>query len=238
MTSADYALLRAFKNLFAETRYLHRKSNLGDWVASYLYEDLYGLNKSDRLAERVRDGLTVVNVQNTTVGIVRRRGDGTFGEAVPSEVPIPEPGFHVSRGPVATIEIGTEVKILAKAMIKQIDRVIGDLVRQAEQFKLRGGNPICVAIVGVNSADAYTSYEGSREFQTDGKKYKHPAQEAYDAIARLRQRVTTFDELLIIPFTATNVPPYPFFWVNEAVTIMEYSALLTRVSREYDRRFR
>ena len=28
---------------------------------------------------------------------------------------------------------------------KQIDRVIGDLGRQVEEFKKTGGNPICVA---------------------------------------------------------------------------------------------
>jgi hypothetical protein len=82
------------------------------------------------------------------VGIARRRGDGTFGELVPSATPVREPELVVNRGPVATIEIGVETKILAKAMIKQIDRVIGDLVRQTEEFKKRGGTPICVGLVG------------------------------------------------------------------------------------------
>jgi hypothetical protein len=31
--------------------------------------------------------------------------------------------------------------------------------------------------------------------------------------------------------------PYPFDWVDYEKTRMEYSALLVRVSREYDRRF-
>lgn len=35
---------------------------------------------------------------------------------------------------MATIEIGVEVKILAKAMIKQIDRVTGDLTKQVGQY--------------------------------------------------------------------------------------------------------
>jgi len=237
MSPADYALLRAFKSLFADKQYLHRISNLGDWVACHLYEDLYALNKSSRLTERVRDGIAVVNLQNMTIGIRRRRGDGTFGELVPSELPIKEPGFHVARGPVATIEIGTEVKILAKAMIKQIDRVIGDLLRQSQQFKLKGGTPICIALVGVNHSDIYTSFERDRAFQTDGKKYKHPRQEAAAATARIREQVTLFDELLILPFAATNVDPYPFTWVNELETTKEYSAMLTRISRKYDRRF-
>ena len=54
-------------------------------------------------------------------------------------------------------------------MIKQIDRVIGDLVRQVEQFKSTGGNPICVGLVGVNFASRYTGYEGAVEWPTDGK---------------------------------------------------------------------
>jgi hypothetical protein len=131
-----------------------------------------------------------------------------------------------------------ETKILAKAMIKQIDRVIGDLLRQTEEFKRQGGNPICVGIVGVNFSEVYTSYEGERAFLTDGRKYKHPVQEAREAISRLEQRAQpSFDEFQILKFVATNTPPHPFSWVDEQRTVMEYSALLTRLSREYDRRF-
>ena len=85
------------------------------------------------------------------------------------------------RGEIATVEIGTEVKILAKAMIKQIDRVIGDLARQAENFHKAGGNPICVGIVGVNYADRYTSVEGDKFWPTNGQNHKHPLQEAAEA---------------------------------------------------------
>jgi hypothetical protein len=35
----DYRLLDTFRGLFDGVRYLHRKSNLGDFVASHLYED-------------------------------------------------------------------------------------------------------------------------------------------------------------------------------------------------------
>ena len=123
-------------------------------------------------------------------------------------------------------------------MIKQIDRVIGDLIRQTEEFKRKGGHPICVGIVGVNFAPQYTSYEGDRTFPTEGKKYKHPIQEANDAISRLLQRAApSFDEFLILKFEASNTPPHPFFWKDEKQTLLEYSALLTRLSREYDRRF-
>ncbi|HEV8523012.1 MAG TPA: hypothetical protein VGQ71_00820, partial [Terriglobales bacterium] len=163
---------------------------------------------------------------------------GTFGELVPAGSAVLVAGYRVKRGPVATIEIGAEVKILAKAMIKQIDRVVGDLVRQAEEFRKRGGNPICVGFVGVNFADHYTSFEGARVFPTDGKRYKHPIQEAEETVARLQQRAApAFDEFLTLKFSATNEEPYPFAWLEQRNTVMEYSALLTRISREYDRRF-
>jgi hypothetical protein len=238
MTASDYALLRAFRSLFEDRPYFHRDSSLGDRVASYLYEDLYSLNKSTKLHEQIGARSRVLNAQNLTVGIARRRGDGTFGERVPVASPVLDEGFAVARGPVATIEIGVETKILAKAMIKQIDRVIGDLVRQTTEFKKRGGNPICVGIVGVNFSEVYTSYEGERTFPTDGRKYKHPIQEAKEAISRLEQRAQpSFDEFLILRFVATNTPPHPFSWIDPDKTALEYSALLTRVSREYDRRF-
>jgi hypothetical protein len=238
MTHSNYAVLRIFRSLFEGQPYLHRDSSLGDRVASYLFEDLYSLGKSTKLRERVETRSRVLNAQNLTVGIPRRRGDGTFGERVPVAQAIADEGFAVARGPVATIEIGVETKILAKAMIKQIDRVIGDLVRQTEQFKRRGGQAICVGIVGVNFAPQYTSFEGDRAFPTDGRKYKHPIQEAEDAILRLREHAAPkFDEFLILSFEASNTEPHPFSWVDERQTQLEYSALLTRLSRLYDLRF-
>ena len=236
--NAEYALLKAFRGLFEGKKYLHRNPNPGDFVASQLYEDLVGLKKSQRLTDRVQHHERVVNLANVTIGKPARRGDGTFGEIVPTAVAITEKGLLVARGPVATIEIGTETKILAKAMIKQIDRVIGDLTRQVDQFRRSGGQPICLAIIGVNHAEAYTSYEGRRRYNTDGKKNKHPFQEAEAAEQRLIQLASpTFDEFQLLRFRASNVRPYPFEWVNYERTQMEYAALLTRVSREYDRRF-
>lgn len=157
---------------------------------------------------------------------------------MPTTIAITEAGLFVARGEVANIEIGAETKILAKAMIKQIDRVIGDLIRQVEEFKRTGGNPICIGIVGVNCSNTYTSYEGKNEWPTDGKKYKHPVQEAKEAEERLKNRAASrFDEFQILRFRATNVPPFPFEWVDLENTSKEYGALLVRVSREYDRRF-
>jgi hypothetical protein len=234
----DYRLLDTFRGLFDGVRYLHRKSNLGDFVASHLYEDLVALGKSAKLTERVANRERVVNLQNRAIGKSARRGDGTFGELVPAAVAITAQGFHVARGPVATIEIGAEAKVLAKAMIKQIDRVINDLRNQVTQFRQQGGNPLCLGLVGVNFADHCTSYEGRRRFSTDGRKHKHPVQEASEAEQRLVQLAApSFDDFLILRFRATNEKPYPFGWVDEERTRLEYSALLTRVAREYDRRF-
>src|SRR5689334_1216407 len=103
MNASDYVLLAAFRNLFFGTTYKHRDSSLGDYVASCLYEDLYRLRKSSLLCGRIEQGSRVLNSQNVTVGIKRRRGDGTFGERVPAATPIADEGFSVPRGPVATI---------------------------------------------------------------------------------------------------------------------------------------
>lgn len=233
-----YALLKTFRGLFERKPYLHRKSNLGDLVASQLYEDLVTLNKSTKLTERVRRHERVVNQKNLMTGKPSRRGDGTFGELVPAAVALTEKGMLVARGPVATIEIGAETKILAKAMIKQIDRVITDLINQATQFKHGGGDPICVAFVGINFAEQYVSFEGRKRWPTDGKKYKHPIQEAAQAEQRLKEKAgSAFDEFQVLRFRATNARPFPFEWVDLGKTELEYSSVLTRVSREYDRRF-
>jgi len=236
--SSEYALLKTFRGLFEGQKYKHRDSSLGDLVASKLYEDMVVLSKSEKLVERVRKHERVVNLANKAVGKISRRGDGTLGELVPAAVAVTEKGWLVARGPVANIEIGAETKILAKAMIKQIDRVIGDLRRQVEEFRKTGGNPICVGIVGVNYSENYTSYEGTVEWPTDGKKHKHPSQEAPEAERRiLLNAAPGFDEFLVLRFRATNVAPYPFNWMDHGTTRNEYSALLLRVSREYDKRF-
>ena len=231
-------LLETFRRVFDGTKYVHRKSNLGDLVAVEFYEDLVALDKSAKLPSRIAAHDRVINLRNVTIGKTARRGDGTLGELVPSAVAIVEKDFLVTRGPTANIEIGVEAKILAKAMIKQIDRVIGDLQRQVTMFKKHGGNPICIGFVGINWSNSYTSYEGRRRFPTDGKKYKHPIQEAADAEDRLRKdALPGFDEFLILTFMATNIRPYPFTWKDYGALGLEYNALLTRVSREYDVRF-
>jgi hypothetical protein len=47
-----------------------------------------------------------------------------------------------------------------------------------------------------------------------------------------------FDEFLILPYRATNAPPFPFEWVAYEEANLDYGAILTRISREYDRRFK
>ncbi len=236
--AAEFSLLRTFRGLFAGKCYKHRASNLGDSVANQLYEDLVVLNKSAALVRRVQAHECVVNLANITVGKPSRRGDGTFGELVPTVIAVTEKGLHVARGETANIQIGAETKILAKAMIKQIDRVIGDLVRQVQEFRKAGGNPICVGFVGINYAETYTSYEGERPWPIDGKKYTHPIQEAAAAEQRLRDKaLPIFDEFLFLRFRAANVEPYAFEWLDYDQTAKEYAALLVRVSRMYDQRF-
>jgi hypothetical protein len=233
-----YRLLARFRSIFDGTRYLHRNSSLGDSVAWCLPEDLYALHRSPKFNSRINDKERVLNVANRLRGIQARRGDGTFGELIPHAIAVDVPGFIVARGPVATVEIGSEVKILAKAMIKQIDRVMTDLQNQRREFQTAGGDPITVGIVGINQADRAVSYEGETTWPTDGRKHKHPIQEAAEAERRLLSRVASeFDEFMILRFRATNEAPYPFEWVNEQQTEMDYGAVLTRVPRKYEVRF-
>ncbi len=198
--------------------YRHRASNQGDLVAIQLYEDLIAINRSSRYVEAVlsrRD--RVLNTQNRTL----------------------IPGCSVARGPIATVEIGVEVKILAKAMIKQIDRVISDLSNQVTQFRRGGGDPICVAVVGINHAEFVVGYEGDRPFPTTGRGgFVHPIQEAAEAERRLREHAQpSFDEFVILRFRATNATPFPFEWLDYHETRLDYSAALTRISSLYQRRF-
>ena len=233
-----YRLLTRFRSLFDGKRYLHRNSSLGDSVAWCLPEDLYELGRSPKLTAAVEEHARVLNVENRLRGIKARRGDGTFGELIPQAAIAIVPGFKVARGPVATVEIGVEVKILAKAMIKQIDRVMTDLQNQRRQFLTAGGNPITVAVIGINCASSYVSYEGERTWPTDGRKNKHPSQEAIEAERRLKDRVASeFDEFLILRFRAGNVEPYPFEWLDPYQTELDYGAALTRVLRKYEQRF-
>lgn len=233
-----HRLLTEFENLFAGKKYIHRDSSRGDFVAMHLYEDLATLNRSMKLLPRIQAKDRILSTKNLRQGIKARRGDGTFGEVVPGTPVISDPGFQVARGVVATVEIGAEMKILAKAMIKQIDRVTGDLQKQVPQFKRGAGNPICVALIGINHAPYAVGYEGDRAYRTDGTANRHPTQEAADASQRLLRDVAPlYDEFILLHYSATNESPFPFSWVNFDQTSADYGAALVRISREYDRRF-
>ena len=173
---SEFRLLAEFRRLFEGQVYRHRASNQGDFVAIHLYEDLVTINRSQRYTDAVlnrRD--RVLNVQNRRRGVRARRGDATFGEIIPGEAPVIEPGYSVSRGPIATVEIGIEVKILAKAMIKQIDRVINDLCNQVTQFRRGGGNPICAS--AVTSKPANGGHPKTGQWKTRlGQHLLYPAQ--------------------------------------------------------------
>jgi hypothetical protein len=233
-----FRLLEEFRKLFEGRIYKHRASTQGDFVAMHLFEDLVAIDRSSKLISRVQKKMSVRNVQNRLQGVRARRGDGTFGELVPGEKSTTVNGYTVARGRIATVEVGVEVKILAKAMIKQIDRVITDLRSQVTHFRKNCEKAICIGIVGVNHAARYVSYEGERTFPTTGKGgYAHPSQEASEAERRLRELAApAFDEFLILRYRATNDPPFPFEWVDYDETRLNYAAILTRVSSKYQQR--
>ena len=62
------------------------------------------------------------------------------------------------KGDIANVEIGVEVKIFSKAMVKQLGRVTNDLREQVDQFHTRATNPVCIGIVGINCAEYYVSF--------------------------------------------------------------------------------
>jgi hypothetical protein len=235
----EYRLLAEFRRLFEGRIYRHRSSNQGDFVAMHLYEDLYAIDRSPNFVDAVQLQSSVLNAQNRTRGIKARRGDGTFGEIIPGEKSIADAGFAVARGPIATVEIGVEVKILGKAMIKQIDRVTGDLLKQVGHFKRGGKTAISVGIVGINHAPFTVGYEGERVTRTTGRGgFPHPIQEAADAERRLRaDALPAFDEFIVLRYRATNEAPFAFEWVEYGETRQDYAAALARISREYQARF-
>jgi hypothetical protein len=237
--SIEFRLLNEFRNLFAGKVYKHRSSTQGDFVAMHLFEDLYAIDRSARLRAAINAHRSVLNVQNRARGIKARRGDGTLGEIIPGEQAISDPGFVVARGPIAAIQIGVEVKILAKAMIKQIDRVTGDLLKQVEHFKRKRGSPICIGIVGINHAERTVGYEGDRATPTTGKGgFPHPIQEAAEAERRLRgDAAPEFDEFIFLRYRAINEAPFPFEWVDYGATRQDYAASLARISTEFEKRF-
>lgn len=245
----SYRLLNQFEALFS-SKYEHRNSTHGDRLALELYEDLYvrarARNGASDFVTRVDAVQSVVNPRNSNYGSAARRGDGTLGELMHGAAVVSEPGFVIKRGSTVISEIGVEVKILAKAMIKQLDRVVGDLVKQVAEFQVKGGSkpPISVGLVGVNHSKEFLSYEGSSTYladgtrQPNGKTYARPCDEASRAKHELLAKAKpAFFEFLILEFEATNMQPYSFRWVDPKKTHDEYNALLSRLAYEYEARF-
>lgn len=228
-------LLHAFKQLFSGQAYLHRDSSLGDRVAVEVYEDLYELARSAKLVASIDGTYRGLGPRNKAVTLKRmRRGDGTLGELVDSASARRFPGYAVPRGTIANIDFGVEVKILNKAMIKQIDRVVGDLNKQVKEWKEISPNMISMAIVAINNSEYTVGYEGDRSYRTDGKEHKHPIQEAAAAEQHIKERVVNsciYDEVVLLRFKAKNEKPFAFDWVNENKTRQAYRAALIRLSR-------
>jgi hypothetical protein len=94
-------------------------------------------------------------------------------------------------------------------------------------------------VIGINHAESTVGYEGDRAFPTTGKQgFPHPFQEAGEAERRLRSEAAPeFDEVQFLRFKATNVPPFPFEWVNYNETRLDYAAVLSRIGARYQQRF-
>jgi hypothetical protein len=228
------SLLRAFAATFEGQPYIHRRSYIGNLIASHLYEDLLQLGRSRKFADRVNGREIVVNTLNRVTGREGRRGDGTLGVLPPRAIATVEGSFKVTRGPVATLEIGAEVKIIATKMIAQIDRVMSDLRGQADVFRSQSSKAITVGIAAVNFADEYTGYEGQRRHVAKAP----PSREGVEVVRRLNQFVRPhYDEFIILRFRATNGFPFPFSWVSQADTGIEYGSALVRISNEYEARY-
>jgi hypothetical protein len=227
-------LLDAFQSLFAGQLYKHRDSSQGDKVAAFLYDDLLALGRSRKLVHRIQHHISVAGQTAKVFGRPGRRPDGTFGALVPAATAKVSSPYLTARGPLARLEIGTEVKIMATKMIAQVDRVLTGLGDQATTLTSQNKAAIRVAIVGVNHAGEYTGWEGDRPFPAKAA----PSREAVEIIRRVETRIRPlYDELLILRFSATNRPPYNFSWVNPTQTLHEYNAILLRVSDEYEARF-
>ncbi|MBI5527704.1 MAG: hypothetical protein HY897_15345 [Deltaproteobacteria bacterium] len=233
----SFKLLQAFENLFRGTKYKHRDSSLGNFVAAHLYEDLCDGGYSAKFNERVAAPTCVVNAAGSTHGVRARRGDGKFGTLVPQTNPVRNPPFVVWQGMVALTQIGVEVKVLAKSQLKQIDRVMTDLASCSDTIKAKSPQAITVGVTAVNYSHEYTGYEGKRAFPVDRTPDRARA-EADEVSRRIEREVKPrFDEFLLLKFNATNRRPFPFAWLDAKSVNTGYGAALVRIAAEYDRRF-
>lgn len=251
--TTGYRLLDAFRRLFDGREFHHRSSTQGDALALEFYEDLLDrslqrLGPTSKLIHRATNAERIVNLKNQNYGRNVRRGDGTMGEPLHDSRRVAESGFLMQRGTTVITEIGVEVKILSTALGKQRKERITGLNDQVKHFNVKHAAhpPLCVAIVGVNRATSYTSYEGDRRTVADGitrnqpgnKVHRPPSADASSVVQEINAQVgPNYTELLVIEFIATNAPPYPFSWANQLNVINDYNALLTRVSSDYEATF-
>jgi hypothetical protein len=228
--------LERFRQTFLGHPYIHRNSSLGNRIGRELFEDLLSHGNSPKLVKAVGDARGVANRGgkiHTPKAI--RRNDSVFGHP-PAGVKLraASAGFAVMEGPVAEPLVGCEVKIFAKSQLKQLDRVINDLEGFAKRMKSLNKRCINVAVVGVNHESDYVGYEGKMQ-------WRHMLREEEPKTVGRRVRealIDLYDELLILPFEATNQPPYPFAWGNAKKSDLDYGASLTRIGVLYQRRFR
>jgi hypothetical protein len=200
-----YKLLDQFPELFAGKAYLHRISNQGDIVASYLFEDLYDLGRSKKFCDTVQKQERVANIKTSKSGKTKRTWRRDFwGESSTAAAVLP-PGLSVAIGDVATIEIGTEVKILAKAMIKQLDRVGTGWMTKPRNSARTAISYLCWNL-GRELRSLFTpAMKQPKVWPTDGKTYRIlfrrlPTQ----SVVLWRALSLQYDEILVLRFRATK----------------------------------
>ena len=235
LISQSFRLLDQFAATFRQGPYLHRSPSLGNRIGRELFEDLVSHDVSNLFVQRVRSRREIVTMKGEIYGRKRvRRNDSFSGKPPAGELDIRSVADSlVSEGVIAEPHIGCEVKTLAKAQQKQVDRVINDLRGFGVRMRRLHIRCINVAVVGVNHESKYVSYEGDRQYR-----HRLRPNEASQTEERVREVQEDFDEVLILPFRATNeAPKFPFAWVDEAKTRRDYGAILTRIGSLYDERF-
>ncbi len=202
LNKTPFRLLDQFEATFRKGPYKHRSPSLGNLIGRELFEDLVAHEVSRLLVDRVRSRREIVTMNGEIYGRKRvRRNDSFSGRPPAGELDIRSvEGYAVSEGVIAEPHIGCEVKILAKAQQKQIDRVVNDLRGFAVRMRSLHARCINVAIVGVNHESEYVSYEGDRQYRD-----RLRPNEATQTEQRVGDLQEDFDEVLILPFRATNL---------------------------------
>lgn len=234
-----YRALDAFEALFKGTFFNHRVHTNGDRVSINVFEDIDNAGLSPKFVSRASSQSVVANVTNTNAGVIARRPDGTLGHRVQHIAPTFLPTFSIARGQTVSTEIGIEVKIMSKAMVRQRGRVSSDLAHGARDIKASNPLAITVALVGVNHAQFYVSREGDQIWRTTGSgRYLHPFQEADSIEPYLRAKLgSAYDEIIFLHFVATNEDPFPFSWRSVQQTNLAYGAMIGRIAQAYEQRF-